>query len=129
MAPALFLFCSPTCEPVHFSRVTVRPIYCAGLFACLLPPLSSRLARIKYSWQQFRPCCYYVGRRRLAVLINCVCADHIIADEFSGELADGMAYVAGHDDENRPVVVSSHGSIELAAINSSHVQMRKRACL
>jgi hypothetical protein len=33
------------------------------------------------------------------------CADHIIADEFSGELADGMAYVAGHDDENRPVVV------------------------
>ncbi|XP_047085561.1 SEC14 cytosolic factor-like [Lolium rigidum] len=32
-------------------------------------------------------------------------ADHIIADEFSGELADGMAYVAGHDDENRPVVV------------------------
>ncbi|CAM0872025.1 unnamed protein product [Alopecurus aequalis] len=32
-------------------------------------------------------------------------ADHIIADEFSGELADGMAYVAGHDDECRPVVV------------------------
>uniref|UniRef100_A0ACD5WYC1 Uncharacterized protein n=1 Tax=Avena sativa TaxID=4498 RepID=A0ACD5WYC1_AVESA len=32
-------------------------------------------------------------------------ADHIIADEFSGELADGMAYVAGHDDENRPVVM------------------------
>uniref|UniRef100_A0A453IM36 CRAL/TRIO N-terminal domain-containing protein n=1 Tax=Aegilops tauschii subsp. strangulata TaxID=200361 RepID=A0A453IM36_AEGTS len=32
-------------------------------------------------------------------------ADHIIADEFSGELSEGMAYVAGHDDENRPVLV------------------------
>ncbi|KAF0912541.1 hypothetical protein E2562_015238 [Oryza meyeriana var. granulata] len=32
-------------------------------------------------------------------------ADHIIADEFSAELADGVAYVAGHDDEARPVVV------------------------
>ncbi|RWW30254.1 hypothetical protein GW17_00005168 [Ensete ventricosum] len=32
-------------------------------------------------------------------------ADHLIADEFHGELADGMAYVAGHDDEARPVMV------------------------
>ncbi|VAH88253.1 unnamed protein product [Triticum turgidum subsp. durum] len=32
-------------------------------------------------------------------------ADHIMADEFSGELSDGMAYVAGHDDENRPVLM------------------------
>ncbi|KAI4993359.1 SEC14 cytosolic factor-like [Hordeum vulgare subsp. vulgare] len=32
-------------------------------------------------------------------------ADHIIADEFSGELSEGMAYVAGHDDENRPVLM------------------------
>ncbi|GJY12211.1 reverse transcriptase domain-containing protein [Tanacetum coccineum] len=30
--------------------------------------------------------------------------DHLIADEFSGEIADGMAYVAGHDDQSRPVV-------------------------
>lgn len=28
-----------------------------------------------------------------------------MADEFSGELADGLAYVAGHDDESRPVMV------------------------
>ncbi|XBH86324.1 hypothetical protein VPH35_074010 [Triticum aestivum] len=32
-------------------------------------------------------------------------ADHIIADEFSGELSEGMAYVAGHDDDNRPVLM------------------------
>ncbi|ONK59664.1 uncharacterized protein A4U43_C08F9010 [Asparagus officinalis] len=31
--------------------------------------------------------------------------DHLIADEFSSELAEGVAYVAGHDDEARPVMV------------------------
>ncbi|XP_073128033.1 uncharacterized protein [Henckelia pumila] len=31
--------------------------------------------------------------------------DNLIADEFSAELADGLAYVAGHDDELRPIVV------------------------
>lgn len=28
-----------------------------------------------------------------------------MADEFSAELAEGVAYVAGHDDESRPVLV------------------------
>ncbi|KAL8162702.1 hypothetical protein V2J09_014191 [Rumex salicifolius] len=31
--------------------------------------------------------------------------ENLIADEFSGELADGLAYVAGHDDDSRPVLV------------------------
>ncbi|CAI9776334.1 unnamed protein product [Fraxinus pennsylvanica] len=31
--------------------------------------------------------------------------DHLIADEFSAELAEGVAYVAGHDDESRPVII------------------------
>ncbi|KAJ8643500.1 hypothetical protein MRB53_005248 [Persea americana] len=31
--------------------------------------------------------------------------EHLIADEFSAELADGVAYVAGHDQEARPVMV------------------------
>ncbi|KAJ0982292.1 hypothetical protein J5N97_010547 [Dioscorea zingiberensis] len=31
--------------------------------------------------------------------------EHLIADEFSAELADGLAYVAGHDDDSRPVLV------------------------
>ncbi|XP_057783224.1 uncharacterized protein LOC131001062 [Salvia miltiorrhiza] len=31
--------------------------------------------------------------------------DHLMADEFSPELAEGMAYVAGHDDELRPVMI------------------------
>lgn len=34
--------------------------------------------------------------------------DHLIADEFSSELADGVAYVAGHDEESRPVLVSTN---------------------
>ncbi|GFP84026.1 random slug protein 5 [Phtheirospermum japonicum] len=32
-------------------------------------------------------------------------ADTLIADEFSAELAEGVAYVAGHDDELRPVMI------------------------
>ncbi|THU59241.1 hypothetical protein C4D60_Mb07t00070 [Musa balbisiana] len=31
--------------------------------------------------------------------------DHLIADEFSEELGSGLAYLAGHDDEARPVMV------------------------
>lgn len=32
-------------------------------------------------------------------------AENLIADEFSAELAEGVAYVAGHDDDSRPVLV------------------------
>jgi len=35
-------------------------------------------------------------------------AENLIADEFSGELAEGVAYVAGHDEESRPVMVKPH---------------------
>ncbi|KAL6548391.1 hypothetical protein OROGR_008812 [Orobanche gracilis] len=31
--------------------------------------------------------------------------DDLLADEFSAELAEGIAYVAGHDDELRPVII------------------------
>lgn len=31
--------------------------------------------------------------------------EHLIADEFSAELAEGVAYVAGHDEESRPVLL------------------------
>lgn len=42
-------------------------------------------------------------------------ADHIMADEFSAELADGVAFVSGHDDDGRPVVVRHYcaGSLRL----------------
>ncbi|XP_065859250.1 uncharacterized protein [Euphorbia lathyris] len=31
--------------------------------------------------------------------------DQLIADEFSAELAEGLAFLAGHDDESRPVMI------------------------
>ncbi|XVE66005.1 hypothetical protein DITRI_Ditri08aG0046800 [Diplodiscus trichospermus] len=31
--------------------------------------------------------------------------ENLIADEFSAELAEGVAYVAGHDEESRPVLI------------------------
>lgn len=31
--------------------------------------------------------------------------DNLMADEFSAELAEGVAYVCGHDDESRPVLI------------------------
>ncbi|KAK6254960.1 CRAL-TRIO lipid binding domain - like 10 [Theobroma cacao] len=31
--------------------------------------------------------------------------ENLIADEFSAELAEGVAYVAGHDEESRPVMI------------------------
>ncbi|KAK8682264.1 hypothetical protein V6N13_054656 [Hibiscus sabdariffa] len=34
-----------------------------------------------------------------------ICTENLIADEFSTEIAEGMAYVAGHDEECRPVMV------------------------
>ncbi|PRQ38652.1 putative CRAL-TRIO lipid binding domain, CRAL/TRIO domain-containing protein [Rosa chinensis] len=36
---------------------------------------------------------------------NTIGTDHLIADEFSAELAEGVAYVSGHDEESRPVVI------------------------
>ncbi|GLT76831.1 hypothetical protein SLA2020_484670 [Shorea laevis] len=32
-------------------------------------------------------------------------SENLIADEFSAELVEGVAYVAGHDDESRPVLI------------------------
>ncbi|KAF6162747.1 hypothetical protein GIB67_029016 [Kingdonia uniflora] len=34
-----------------------------------------------------------------------ICTEHLIADEFSAEISQGFAYVAGHDDDSRPVLV------------------------
>ncbi|KAG2727538.1 hypothetical protein I3843_01G156500 [Carya illinoinensis] len=31
--------------------------------------------------------------------------DHLMADEFSAEIAEGVAYVAGHDEESRPILI------------------------
>lgn len=35
----------------------------------------------------------------------CENAENLIADEFSAEITDGVAYVSGYDDDSRPVLV------------------------
>jgi hypothetical protein len=82
---------------------------------------------LKSVWQPFefttsaipRPAISFVIIRFFLVAMACLLmnfvkpdawfafADHLIADEFSAELASGAAYVAGHDVDGRPVVVSS----------------------
>jgi len=41
----------------------------------------------------------------LHLILGFECTENLIADEFSAELAEGVAYVAGHDEESRPVMV------------------------
>jgi hypothetical protein len=59
-------------------------------------------------------CSIFCGGKANGALFSLCCADHMMADEFSAELADGVAFVAGHDDDGRPVVVRAHTPLDLA---------------
>ncbi|KAI7743071.1 hypothetical protein M8C21_006608, partial [Ambrosia artemisiifolia] len=63
--------------------------------ACIGRFLKAKGDNVKKAAKQLRACLSW--RENLGV-------DDLIADDFSGEIADGMAYVAGHDDQSRPVV-------------------------
>ncbi|KAL9410588.1 hypothetical protein AB3S75_044373 [Citrus x aurantiifolia] len=58
--------------------------------------LRSKGDNVKKAAKQLRACLSW--RESIGI-------DNLTADEFSAELAEGVAYVAGHDDESRPVVV------------------------
>ncbi|KAL3505914.1 hypothetical protein ACH5RR_031296 [Cinchona calisaya] len=64
--------------------------------ACVARFLKAKGDNVKKSVKQLRNCLAW--RESLGT-------DHLIADEFSVELAEGLAYVAGHDDESRPVMI------------------------
>ncbi|KAL9237624.1 hypothetical protein vseg_012151 [Gypsophila vaccaria] len=64
--------------------------------ACVERFLKAKGENVKKGAKQLRACLTW----RDAIGI-----ENLIADEFSGELAEGLAYVAGHDDESRPVMV------------------------
>ncbi|XP_059299026.1 SEC14 cytosolic factor-like [Lycium ferocissimum] len=64
--------------------------------ACIERFLKAKGDNVKKATKQLRNCLAW--RDSLAI-------DHLIADEFSVELAEGAAYVSGHDDESRPVVI------------------------
>ncbi|KAL9327928.1 hypothetical protein ACSQ67_002931 [Phaseolus vulgaris] len=65
-------------------------------YACVERFLKAKRDNVKRAAKQLRACLSW--RESIG-------ADHLVADEFSGELADGLAYVAGHDDESRPVMI------------------------
>nr|KYP75030.1 CRAL-TRIO domain-containing protein C23B6.04c [Cajanus cajan] len=65
-------------------------------YACVRRFLKAKGDSVKKAAKQLKACLAW----RESVI-----TDHLIADDFSAELADGLAYVAGHDDESRPVVI------------------------
>ncbi|XAR57238.1 hypothetical protein NMG60_11025300 [Bertholletia excelsa] len=64
--------------------------------ACVERFLKWKGDNVKRAAKQLRACLSW--RESIGV-------DHLMADEFSAELAEGMAYVAGHDDDSRPVTI------------------------
>ncbi|KAJ8442767.1 hypothetical protein Cgig2_011037 [Carnegiea gigantea] len=64
--------------------------------ACVERFLRAKGESVKKAAKQLRACLTW--RDTIGV-------ENLIADEFSGELAEGVAYVAGHDEESRPVMV------------------------
>ncbi|KAK6117161.1 hypothetical protein DH2020_049040 [Rehmannia glutinosa] len=64
--------------------------------ACVERFLKAKGDNVKKTAKQLRNCLAW--RDSIGI-------DTLIADEFSAELADGVAYVAGHDDELRPVMI------------------------
>ncbi|XP_057485274.1 uncharacterized protein LOC130771637 [Actinidia eriantha] len=64
--------------------------------ACVERFLKSKGDNIKKAAKQLRACLSW--RKSIGM-------GNLIADEFSAELAEGLTYVAGHDEESRPVVI------------------------
>lgn len=64
--------------------------------ACVERFLKLRGDNVKKAAKQLRACLSW--RESIGT-------DNLMADEFSSELAEGVAYVAGHDDESRPVMI------------------------
>ncbi|XP_047309110.1 SEC14 cytosolic factor-like [Impatiens glandulifera] len=65
-------------------------------YPCLERFLKSKGYNVKKAAKQLRACLSW--RENFGI-------DHLMADEFSSELVDGVAYVAGNDQDSRPVMV------------------------
>ncbi|KAK1305709.1 hypothetical protein QJS10_CPA10g00250 [Acorus calamus] len=64
--------------------------------ACVERFLKAKGDNVKKAAKQLRACLSWR---------DAIGAEHLMADEFSAELSEGIAYLAGHDDEVRPVLV------------------------
>ncbi|MED6193843.1 hypothetical protein PIB30_023071 [Stylosanthes scabra] len=65
-------------------------------YACVERFLKQKGDNVKRAAKQLKSCLSW--RDSIGI-------ENLIADEFSAELADGLAYVAGHDDQSRPVMI------------------------
>lgn len=65
-------------------------------YACVQRFLKSKGDNVKKAAKQLRACLSW--RETIGT-------DNLIADEFSAEIAEGVAYVAGHDEDSRPVMI------------------------
>ncbi|KAF5736861.1 hypothetical protein HS088_TW14G01016 [Tripterygium wilfordii] len=68
--------------------------YCS--YACVERFLRSKGDNVKKAAKQLRACLSW--RESIGT-------ENLMADEFSAELAEGVAYVAGHDEDSRPVLI------------------------
>ncbi|BBN68539.1 Sec14p-like phosphatidylinositol transfer family protein [Prunus dulcis] len=64
--------------------------------ACVERFLKAKGDSVKKAAKQLRACLSW--RQSIGT-------ENLIADEFSAELAEGVAYVSGHDEESRPVLI------------------------
>lgn len=65
-------------------------------YACVKRFLKVKGDNVKKAAKQLRACLSWR---------ESIVTDQLIADDFSAELSEGLAYVAGHDDESRPVLI------------------------
>ncbi|WOH16044.1 hypothetical protein DCAR_0935593 [Daucus carota subsp. sativus] len=68
--------------------------YCST--SCIERFLKSKGENVKKAAKHLRACLSW--RESIGI-------ENLIADEFSAEIADGVAYVSGYDDESRPVLI------------------------
>ncbi|XP_028771592.1 uncharacterized protein LOC114728808 [Neltuma alba] len=65
-------------------------------YACVERFLKANKDNVKKAAKQLRACLSW--RETIGI-------ENLMADEFAAEIADGLAYVAGQDDESRPVMI------------------------
>ncbi|KAH1230854.1 hypothetical protein GmHk_10G030215 [Glycine max] len=85
-------------------------------YACVKRFLKAKGDNVKKAAKQLKACLAW----RESVI-----TDHLIADDFSAELADGLAYVSGHDDESRPVMVHSFAGLYTGGGHFDHAKKRR----
>ncbi|RYR37473.1 hypothetical protein Ahy_A09g042355 [Arachis hypogaea] len=88
-------------------------------YGCVKRFLKAKGDNVKKAAKQLRACLSWR---------DTIVTEYLIADDFSAELADGLAYVAGHDEESRPVLVDPLAGIHNGGSNFNDAKKRRRIC-